>query len=77
METLLGSTTILLKDRKLAECLGKISERKQQAIEGIIILGISVSVMAKTLDLDEQVVRNYKNRGIDDLRDMMEGSDDE
>ncbi len=77
IEILLGNTPLLLKDRKLAESLGKISKRKQQAIEGTIILGIPVNMLAEILGIDEQIIRNYKKRGLDELRSMMEGSEDE
>ena len=77
VEIMLGSTPLILKDKKLAEALGKISRRKQQAIEGTIILGIPVSTLAEILGINEQIVRNYKNRGLDELRELLEGSDDE
>ena len=77
IEILLGNTPVMLKDRKLAESLGKISKRKQQAIEGTIILGIPIKIVAEMLGIDEQIVRNYKNRGLDELRSMMEGSEHE
>lgn len=77
VEILLGETPILLKDKKLAESLGKIGKRKQQVIEGTIILGIPVHVLAELLGLDPQIVSNYKLRGLSELRSMMEGSEDE
>ena len=77
IEVLLGDTPLMLKDKKLANALGKISKRKQQAIEGTIILGIPVSIVAKLLGLEEQIVRNYRNRGLSELRSMMEDMEDE
>ena len=76
-EILLGETPILLKDKKLAASLSKIGRRKQQAIEGTIILGMPIHVLAELLGLDPQIVSNYKLRGLDELRSMMEGSEDE
>ena len=77
IEVLFGSTPLLLKNKKLAESLGKISKRQQEAIEGTIVLGIPVRVVAKLLGIDEQLVRNYRSRGLDELRSMMEGFEDE
>ena len=77
VEILVGSSPLLLKNRKLAESLGKISARKQQVIEGTIVLGIPISVLAELLGLDPQIVSNYKLRGLNELRSMMEGSEDE
>ena len=67
IEVLFGSTPLLLKNKKLAESLGKISKRQQEAIEGTIVLGIPVRVVAKLLGIDEQLVRNYRSRGLDEL----------
>lgn len=77
VEILLGDTPILLKDQKLASSLSRIGKRKQQAIEGTIILGIPVHILAELLGLDPQIVSNYKLRGLSELRSMMEGSEDE
>ena len=77
VEILLGDTPIMLKDEKLAASLSKIGRRKQQAIDGTIILGMPVGVLADLLGLDPRIVSNYKLRGLDELRSMMEGSEDE
>ena len=77
VEVLIGSTPLMLRNKRLAESLGKISRRQQEAIEGTIVLGIPVRVMAKLLGIDEQLVRNYRSRGLNELRSMMEGFEDE
>ena len=76
-EILLGNTPLILKSSKLAAALPKISPRKQQVIEGTIVLGIPVKIVAETMGLSEHIVSNYKYLGLNELRAMMEGDKDE
>ena len=76
-EILLGNTPLMIRNKKLARGLKKLSPRKQQVIEGTIVLGIPVSLLAETLGLDDQTVSNYKYDGLRILKQFMEDEDDE
>lgn len=76
-EVLIGSIPIRIKNRKLAKVLPKIGKRKQQVIVGTIILGIPNRVLAELLGIDERILRNYKSRGLSEIRSRMEGLEDE
>jgi len=68
---IVGETPMILENERLAKALQKISHRKQQVIEGTIILGIPTDVVAKKLGVSNQIVRNYKYRGLSELRELM------
>ena len=76
-EVLIGSIPIRIKNKKLAKVLPKIGKRKQQVIVGTIILGIPNRVLAELLGIDERILRNYKSRGLSEIRSRMEGLEDE
>lgn len=69
----LGNTPIILEDQKLASSLDALGLRKQQALEGVVVLGLPLKEVAKKLGVSVQMVSNYKWRGLHDLREMMEG----
>ena len=71
-EILLGKTPVLIRNKKLAKGLEKLSPRKQQIIEGTIVLGIPIELLAEMLGLDNGTVRNYKYDGLRILREFME-----
>ncbi len=73
---ILGDTAIYLTDPKLIKALRKLSPRKQQVIEGTVLLAIPVNILAKQLNLSEHTISNYKYDAIQFLRDLMEGSDE-
>ena len=77
VEIIIGSTPLMLSNKKLAKALGQISERKQQVLEATIVLGIPAHTVAKALGLDEQVVYNYKSLGLKELRRLMEDGNEE
>ncbi len=74
---LLGETPLKIRNKKLAKGLSQLSPRKQQVIEGTIVLGIPVSLLADMLGLDDQIVSNYKYVGLKMLRKIMEEDDSE
>ena len=67
-----GSSPVELRNEQLAKCLAGMSGRKQQVIEGVFLSGISTRKLSEMLGVDEAVIRNYKKRGLDELRNGME-----
>ncbi len=73
----LGDTPVIIEDERLARILSGMAQKKQRVIEGTIVLGIPVKIVAKKLGLDEHTVRNYKCLTLNELRALMEGEEDE
>ena len=71
----LGDTPVIIEDERLARILSGMTQKKQRVIEGTIILGIPVRIVAKKLGLDEHTVRNYKCLTLNELRTLMEGEE--
>ena len=76
-EIYVGDTPVILENKKLAEALLKMSHKKRKVIEGTVILGVPVRIVAKQLGLDEHTVRSYKYLTLNKLRALMEEEDDE
>ncbi len=72
-EVRLGDSSIKIKDERLARALSKLGLRKRQVLEGTVVFGIPVAVVADELNLDTQTVSNYKYEGLRFLRRLMEG----
>ena len=73
MEVFIGNTPLYFTDPKVVKALRKLSPRRQQVIEGSILLAIPIGLLAEELNLKEQTVKNYKHDAIQFLRNLLEG----
>ena len=76
-ERLYRTSESQISDRKLAEAFAGITKRQRQVLEGTILLEIPVKVLARKMGLKEKTIYNHMALGLDELRSMLEGTDDE
>jgi DNA-directed RNA polymerase specialized sigma24 family protein len=75
-EVIVGNTVLCFGDPKIIEALKKLSPRKQQVIEGTVLLAIPVAMIAEQMNLNEQTIKNYKHDAISFLRKLLEENDE-
>ena len=73
---LVGSTTVIITDHRLAIVLKRLSDRIKRVIEGTVILQLPVKTIAKEMQISEQAVKNYKHDGLRRLKRWLEDYND-
>ena len=73
---LVGSTTVIITDHRLAIVLKRLSDRIKRVIEGTVILQLPVKTIAKEMQISEQAVKNYKHDGLQRLKRWLEDYND-
>ena len=69
---LVGSTTVIITDHRLAIVLKRLSDRIKRVIEGTVILQLPVKTIAEEMKISEQAVKNYKHDGLQRLKRWLE-----
>lgn len=76
-DRILSASENRIRDKKLAEAFEGITKRQRQVIEGTILLEIPVTVLARKMGLNEKTIHNHMSLGLDELRNILEGTDNE
>jgi DNA-directed RNA polymerase specialized sigma24 family protein len=77
ISVILGSSSVLFENEKLAAGIQQLSDKHRQILECAFVLDMPNKAIGELMDLEAKTIRNYRCEAYGILRRYMEGSGDE